>query len=166
MTNSPIYRNTTLSLKPKDEYAVDFAHWETLIRGGNTQYEQGGLFSAIGTYHQAILAAKVLVSMAPAKKESLTALLTSYHNLADAYLSSETAPCNTQLSLAYGAITEVEGLIDTIERQLPRHPHVVRCSSIARQQRFVFLKRYPHFAALQCEHPTRSNLQYIKKALH
>ncbi len=129
------------------QFDETFEQWEKIILGGNSFYESGHIFAAIGAYSQAITLAKTLSLLSPCNGKSLSTLVTSFHNLADTYLYFyQRDDMSEALTLAYNAIEKVEALIEEIESRFINNTTVMRFASIARQQRFLFLKRYPSYA--------------------
>ena len=55
------------------------------------------------------------------------------------------------LQFAYSLITQVEAIITNTEKYFSLNTDVLRFASIARQQRFLFCKKYPEFLdAFEC----------------
>ncbi len=136
----------TPNYKQEGNFEALFEGWEKIIIGANKSYEKGQLFTAIGAYYQAISPSKKLIAKAPSNYRSLSTIVTSFHNLTDTFLyCRQPQERMAALQFAYSLITQVEAIIANIEKCFSLNTDVLRFASIARQQGFLFCKKYPEF---------------------
>lgn len=149
----------TSELKQEKSFETIFEIWEKVIIGANKNYRKGQVFASIGAYHQAITLSKKLMARAPTNYRSLSALVSSFHNLSDTYLYHHSPREEmVALRLAYSLITQVEAIITDVEQRFSQNVDVLRFASIARQQKLLFIKNYPQHLAFFDSHDQQNEI--------
>lgn len=155
----------TSEVKQEKSFETIFEVWEKVIIGANKSYQKGQVFASIGAYYQAISLSKKLIARAPSNYRSLSALVSSFHNLSDTFLFLHLPKEEmVAIRLAYSLITQVEAIIADIEQRFSQNIDVLRFSSIARQQKLLLLKKHPQHLAFFDSHDQQNEI--TRKPVH
>ena len=120
----------------KHVYHQMFMEWESVITYGNQSFERYETINALFHYHNAINIAETLLMIHPESRQSIGALLVSYHNLSDFY-EREGA-----FNMAWHTLSFIEGKMQEHRQRFQRCEAVLWGYGVARKQKLLFEKHH------------------------